>query len=238
MEHSSTVIIENKLEYKKSKGLATAMTLAIFVYIITSSIAFPILCKQFYYSQIGPLNIVQTSGMSRKQIETSYSEVVDYCIGARKDFAVGGLKYSEEGKAHFTDCRRLFILDLSLLAASLIALLCWLIIHKFTSIRCARLKNRGAGFWGSLLVLVIFAVIGALGSINFDKTFVVFHHILFPGKTNWILYYDVDEIIKIFPQDFFMNCAIVIVALIIIQSLIIMLGSTMNTRKHLNGKRV
>lgn len=210
-------------EFSQSKALTAVIILTTFVYILTSSIAFPVLCKPFFYAQIDGLHLEQRSGLSREQIETAYSEVVDYCIGARSDFAVGGLRYSESGKQHFVDCRKLFIFDLALFAASTALLIAWLLIKRKCRVECARILDRGPGFWGGLMALVSFAVIGGLGSINFDKTFVIFHSIFFPGKENWILDYRVDEVIKIFPEDFFMNCAIAIVALVIIQSLIFIL---------------
>lgn len=207
----------------QSRVMTAVIALAVFVYILTSSIAFPILCKPFYYAQIGNLYLEQRSGLSREQIETAYSEVIDYCIGARKDFSVGDLPYSEAGKQHFEDCRVLFILDLTLLAVSLAVLIAWLVIKRRGRIECARLLGRGPGFWGAALELITFAVIGGLGSIDFDKTFVVFHSIFFPGKDNWIFDYRVDPVIKILPEEFFMRCAILIVGLIIVQSIIIMI---------------
>lgn len=213
-----------------SKTWTIVIIVAVFVYILTSSVAFPILCKPFYYAQIDNLRLEQKSGFSREQIETAYSEVIDYCIGARDDFAVGGLNYSEAGKDHFADCRKLFILDLGLLAASLIILIGWVLIRRLTRLRCAKLRNHGPGFWGALAELAIFAIIGGLGSIDFDKTFVIFHSLFFPGKTNWIFNPNVDVIINILPEVFFMRCAIVIVALIIVQSLIFIIADKKNVR--------
>lgn len=212
-----------------SKLMTVIMIAAVFIYILTSSIAFPILCKPFYYAQIDNLQLEEYSGFNREQIETAYSEVIDYCIGARPDFAVGGLNYSESGKDHFKDCRKLFILDLGLFAGSLLILIGWIVLNRFTSIRCARPGGRGAGFWGGIGELVIFAILGGLGSINFDKTFVIFHSIFFPGKTNWIFDPNVDVVINILPEVFFMRCAIVIVALIILQSLIFIIAGR---KKH------
>lgn len=207
----------------QSRVMTAVIALAVFVYILTSSIAFPILCKPFYYAQIGNLYLEQRSGLSREQIETAYSEVIDYCIGARKDFAVGDLPYSEAGKQHFKDCRVLFIIDLALLAMSIAVLVAWLLIKRKGRVECTRILRRGPGFWGAALELISFAVIGGLGSIDFDKTFVVFHSIFFPGKDNWIFDYRVDPVIEILPETFFMRCAILIVGLIIVQSIVIMI---------------
>lgn len=219
-------------KHPTSKGLTIVMILAVFFYILTSSIAFPILCKPFYYAQIENLKIEEETGYTREQIVTAYSEVVDFCIGAREDFAVGELKYSEEGKDHFADCRKLFILDLGVLAVSGLTLICWLIIRKAVSMRCARPRNHSVGYHGALTLLITFAVIGALGTIDFDKTFVIFHSLFFPGKTNWLFNPVTDEVINILPETFFMRCGIAIVGLILVQSLIfIIIDSVERARK-------
>lgn len=219
---------------KRESGLLTAaIILAVILCILTSSIAFPILCKPFYYAQIDGLKLEEETGFCREQIKTAYSEVVDYCIGARKDFAVGELAYSEEGKDHFTDCRGLFILDLVLLAISASVLIIWVLIRGRVSVCCRRIKGHGAGFWGSIILLCAFVVIGGLGSIDFDTTFVIFHSIFFPGKTNWLFDPVLDEVINILPEVFFMRCAIVIVALILLQCLIYIFTDV----KGHNGKR-
>ena len=76
--------------------------------------------------------------------------------------------------------------------------------------------GRGPGFWGGLLLSAAFAVVTALAAADFDRAFVVFHTIFFPGKDNWIFDPAVDEIILILPQEFFMNCAICIVVVLLV----------------------
>jgi integral membrane protein (TIGR01906 family) len=61
-------------------------------------------------------------------------------------------------------------------------------------------------------------VVGSLAAVDFDRAFVIFHKIFFPGKSNWLFDYDADQIIRVLPQDFFMNCAILIGAGLILFS--------------------
>ena len=61
-----------------------------------------------------------------------------------------------------------------------------------------------------------FALIGGLAALDFNKAFEIFHKIFFPGKDNWMFSWYEDEIIRILPQDFFMNCAILILCSIIL----------------------
>ena len=55
-----------------------------------------------------------------------------------------------------------------------------------------------------MLLIIIIAIAG------FDNSFQAFHAIFFPGKDNWVFSASKDEIIRVMPQQFFMNCAIII----------------------------
>lgn len=91
--------------------------------VLTGSIAWVLLLRPFYYVQIGPLGVCQASGLTAAQARAAYSDVMDYCLGLRPDFAAGVLPFSAEGASHFADVRVLFILDLAVLAVTLLFLL-------------------------------------------------------------------------------------------------------------------
>lgn len=86
--------------------------------VLTGSIAWVLLLRPFYYVQIGPLGVCQASGLTAAQARAAYSDVMDYCLGLRPDFAAGVLPFSAEGASHFADVRVLFILDLAVLAVT------------------------------------------------------------------------------------------------------------------------
>ena len=52
--------------------------------------------------------------------------------------------------------------------------------------------------------------------MDFNKAFAVFHKLFFPGKDNWLFDPGTDPVIRMLPAEFFRNCAILILALIII----------------------
>ena len=56
----------------------------------------------------------------------------------------------------------------------------------------------------------LFLVIGVLVALDFNRAFVIFHSIFFPGKSNWLFYPDTDPVILIMPAVFFRNCAVFI----------------------------
>ena len=199
---------------KTSKLLTVALAVVLALLLLTAAIAVPILCRPFYYAHIGPLHIVEDTGFTEEQIKTAFNEMLDYCLGA-DEFSTGDLRWSQSGKDHFTDVRALFLLDLRLLAVSAAALILLLAVGKAAKVRAAPLLGRGPSFWAGAGLGGAFLLIGGLAALDFDRAFVVFHSLFFPGKTNWLFDPATDPVILILPEEFFRNCAILILALLI-----------------------
>lgn len=200
---------------RESRLLTVFLTAAGVFLLLSAAIASPILIRPFYYAQIEPLALCEETGFSKEQIKTAYNEMLDYCLGIRDDFSTGELKWSESGKSHFTDCRTLFLLDLRVLCVSACAVLILLSAAHFMKLRPARIASRGPMFWTGSLLGGGFLLIGALAAIDFDRAFVVFHSLFFPGKDNWLFDPRTDEIILILPESFFMHCAILILGILL-----------------------
>ncbi len=201
---------------KKSKLLTVLLAIAAALTLLTFSIAVPIMVRPFYYAQIEPLHLPEYTGYTTEQIKTAFDEVLDYCIGASDEFSVGDLEWSESGKSHFADCRVLFILDLRLLVVGAIAVIVLLILSRVLHRRCAPILRRGPCFWAGAGLGAVFLVIGGYAALDFDRFFTVFHMVFFPGKDNWIFDPNTDPIINLLPEEFFLNCAILIFAVLII----------------------
>lgn len=203
------------------KYLVTAasilLCIALFFFIITFSIGLPIYVRPFYYAHIKPMELADASGYTGDEIIAAYNEVLDYLTLPGKDFSAGEMKYSEEGAAHFADCKVLFDLNVSVLLASLIVICAIKVLERIKGFKC-RLCGHRPAFFAGIAAVVLPVVIGALAATDFDRAFVVFHSLFFPGKDNWIFDPRTDEIINVLPQDFFMHCAILIGAGVIILS--------------------
>ena len=83
----------------------------------------------------------------------------------------------------------------------------------------------------SILALVLPLVLGALAALDFDRAFVIFHSLFFPGKTNWIFDWRTDPIILVLPQDFFMHCAMLIGGGLVVFSLSILVFEIFREKK-------
>lgn len=197
---------------------------ALVLLVITASIALPIYIRPFYYAHIDALALDTASGFTHSQIRGAYDAVLDYLTLPNAPFSTGELRYSAEGAAHFADCKGLFDLNADVLLLSGAVVLAILLLRR----RGKAPSLRRAVFFAGVGSVALPLVIGGLAALDFDRAFVIFHQIFFPGKDNWLFNPRTDEIILVLPQQFFMNCAILIGAGLLVFSLILLwLG-----RKH------
>lgn len=201
----------------RSKLLAVVLALVVAVFILSASIAVPILLRPFYYAHIGALGLEEKTGLSREQMVQAYDEVMDFSTGRTEEFSAGILPWSPSGRAHFADVRGLFLFDLRVAFVFGFVLLGWLLLGQKSPVQPYRFLDRGFALWGSVGVWVAIMAIGCFALLDFERAFVLFHTVAFPGRYNW--YFDpyTDGIIRILPVAFFQNCAVLILMLIALQ---------------------
>ena len=216
---------------RQSKLLSLFLAVLTALAVLTGAVAVPILCRPFYYAQIGPLGLEGSTGLTGDQIRQAYDQVLDYCTGLSETFSAGVLPFSDSGASHFADVRGLFLLDLGALAGSLIALAAVILLCR-RRVRPQPLLGRGPGFWGACGLGAVFLVIGGLAALDFDRAFTVFHALFFPGKTNWIFDWRTDPVILILPQDFFRNCALLVLALLLLWCAVLIAADLLAARRR------
>lgn len=199
-----------------ARSVTVVMAIAAALALLSGAIASPILCRPFYYAHIVPLELVERTGLTEEEIKTAYNEMLDYCLGETDIFSTGVLQWTESGKSHFTDVRGLFMLDLQVLCVSLGLLAALGFLIRKGRARPAPLLGRGPAFWAGTGLGAAFLIIAGLAALDFDRAFVVFHALFFPGKDNWLFDPYQDQIINILPQVFFRNCAILVLAILAI----------------------
>ena len=200
----------------KNKILTGLLGFFVAILIITFSIGLPIHFRPFYYLQIDLLDIEEYSGADRETIKEAFNELMDYLTIPGNEFGTGKFPYSEEGKSHFVDCKVLFDLNTIAFIISLVSVIALLILKKLGIFELWRPFGMNITFCSGAYTLGGFALIGGLVALDFDTAFTIFHKIFFPGKDNWLFNPYTDGIIMILPQDFFMNCAILIFTSIIL----------------------
>ncbi|MBR6533804.1 MAG: TIGR01906 family membrane protein [Clostridia bacterium] len=191
------------------------------LFTITLSIALPVCIRPFYYAHIDAYNLEEVTGKTESEIKEAYNAVLDYLTKPRKEFKTGNFKYSQEGKSHFRDCKSLFSLNFAVLFISLLGIFVLSRLKRKGIIKFTRPFGKHISLISGGLTIFLFVSLGFLVSLNFEKAFVVFHKIFFGGKENWVFNPLKDEIIQALPQEFFLNCAILIFVSIIFISLIL-----------------
>lgn len=199
---------------KPSRLASLLCTVALALLVLSFSIAVPILFRPFYYVQIDALDLPERTGWSEEVIREAYDEVLDFCV-LGKPFGTGQLAWSESGRSHFADVRELFLIDFAVLVLSAVVCALLLGLRLSGKLRFHRPLGRGPGFWAGALAAGLVAVVGGLAALDFERAFVVFHAIFFPGKDNWLFDPATDQIILVMPEDFFRNCAILIGAVLL-----------------------
>lgn len=211
-------------------SLSLILIVALVLFTITFSIGLPIYVREFYYAQIEPLGLEEATGYTYDEIKEGYDEVLDFLTRPGGEFSAGVFKFSEEGASHFEDCKVLFTLNGTVLAVSSIIIALIMILRLLGLYNPKSVLKRAPRFYSGVATLVSFAGIGLLAATDFSRAFKIFHQIFFPGKDNWLFNPYTDEIIMAMPQDFFMNCAILIVSGILILSILFIL--TAPKKKH------
>ena len=222
---------------KKSASVLLSVLIALLValFILSVSIALPILIRPLYYLQINSLELPEyMESLSYDQIKTCYDEMLDYCLGLRSEFSVGGLRFSEEGVSHFDDVRTLFFIDFAVAGISAFLLAVLAVVLRLTKIKPCKILGRSAPFWSVASIGTASSLIALACAIDFDTTFDIFHKIFFVGKTNWAFDPYTDPIILLLPHQFFISCAIMIFASVLIFSAAILLYEFLPRRKLIN----
>lgn len=204
---------------KKHKDFAICLCFSflVFLFIISFSIALPIYLRPIYYIYANSANLAEKNGLEYREVKEAYDAVLDYLTLPEKEFSTGVLKYSEDGKSHFEDCKKLFSLNTSILIISAAAITVILLFSRKKKIIC-RLLYRSILYSGTATAIFPL-LIGAVCAVSFDYAFTVFHKLFFPGKSNWIFNPQTDEIIRLLPQEFFALCAVIIGTSILVLSL-------------------
>ena len=133
------------------------------------------------------------------------------------------LPFSAEGASHFADVRVLFILDLAVLAVTLLFLLGLWITCRRRHTALPRLAGRTPGFWAACGLCGIILIVAALAVTDFSRAFTIFHSVFFPGKENWLFDPATDPVSLLLPEEFFRNCAIAIAASLLLLCLVLAL---------------
>lgn len=189
---------------------------------LTFSIAIPILWRDFYFFHIDLLNIVEATDVSRSDLIYSFNELMDSLV-FYKEFGEGVFEYSVSGMNHFLDCRILFTLDLVTLPISFVVFLVYFILIKTKKIIVYRPAGMSILFYASFVPILLLGALAIYALIDVNSAYTFFHAVLFPGKDNWVFNPRTDPIINALPEQFFLDCGILIFSVLLLVLLVVII---------------
>lgn len=196
------------------KNILISLCLALFI--ISASVTITLNFRPLYYHDISSLKIEETSGFSKKVIRKNYDALIDYnqFFYSYSSKLKLTLPMSREGKIHFEEVKRIFV-GIEYLCVITLILSCFLIKRKIRSRNIDFLRS------ASIITVLLPVIVGILCAFNWDAAFTLFHEIMFRNDY-WIFDEATDPVIMILPDAFFLHCAVMIILLILIGSLLCM----------------
>lgn len=181
--------------------------------LITSVEAVAYWTPGYYEKEYSKYNVGDAVDMEMDDLLELTQEMMSYLRGNRPDLhvqtTIGGIErefFSEREIAHMEDVRGLFLAALSLrricLALMLFSIIGLLLSKAGIKRTLPRMLCIGTGLFSAILI-----GLAAIISTDFNKYFVIFHHIFFDNDL-WILDPRTDMLINIVPEPFFMDTAL------------------------------
>ena len=177
------------------------------LFFISLGLAIAIYFRPFYY--MGMERISAETGYSVDIIKENYDALIDYCSPFfQGTLAFPTLPSSASGISHFEEVKVIFNL--------FFVLLCVTPIFLFGLIWLQRKQNNYSYLLSTPIIMCILPMfVGSACAIDFNKTFVLFHEIVFRND-DWIFSRYEDPIILFLPERFFLQCALIIVITVLL----------------------
>ncbi|MEI4800798.1 TIGR01906 family membrane protein [Bacillus sp. NPDC077411] len=167
--------------------------------------------KEIYYIEIDMLNIPETASMTKEVIIQNYNALITYFSPFyNKPLHFPTLDMSEKGRIHFVDVK-------NILVAIQYAMYISICISFSGGVYLIRKQKEKFLLYAGVLTIVFPIVLILPIAINFEKSFVFFHKLLFQNDY-WLFDPETDPIIRMLPEQFFMHAACIILLLILFGS--------------------
>ncbi len=194
--------------------------------IIAGAVTFTLHFRPLYYLDISLLRIETLSGLDKAVIIRNYDALIDYNnLFNHQPLAFPDFVMSEAGRIHFEEVKVVFDLFgyLTIFLLPLVLIGIW-IANRTKS----RAYLRVAGILGILIPVSLAVCIG----LWWDRVFVIFHELVF-NNDYWIFDEKTDPVITILPDTFFMHCAIMILAIVFLGSILCLIFSRRKKKRRI-----
>ncbi len=169
--------------------------------------------RPLYYLDINILDIDKTSGYSKEIIKENYNALIDYSSPFfRGDLKFPTLDASPSGLKHFVEVKDIFT-SFYVLGAITLILAILIIVQK------SRNKDYSYLLVSAITAIVLPLLVGFFMCLDFDRAFILFHKLFFNNE-DWLFDPIADPVITILPDTFFMHCAIMIILIVLLCSVV------------------
>ncbi len=186
------------------------------IFLISLGLILAINLRFLYYANIKWFDLEQSTGLPYQVIKENYDALIDYCSPFfHGDLVFPSLAASASGISHFAEVKVIFNVFYIMFAITSISLIVIFIMKR---------KKRQYQYMRTVsitsIVLPVITLIAC--SINFNAAFNIMHKILFRND-DWLFDPQTDPIILLLPERFFLQCAFIIIAVVLIGCLILYL---------------
>lgn len=192
------------------------IALVLTLFLISAAVVVTLNFRPLYYLDVDALNIPALSGLPKKEILQNYNVLIDYnSIFGPETLEFPTLAMSETGRIHFEEVKNVFaFFELSMLVCGALSI-AGIVYRHFR-------KSPGYLLLTGILSVALPAALGILIALNWQRVFVLFHKLVF-NNDYWIFDAATDPVITILPDAFFMHCALMILALVVLGSVVCLL---------------
>lgn len=178
--------------------------------------------RPLYNWDISHLSLEEYSGLPKEEILANYNALIDYCSPFYSGtLTLPSLLVSPAAIRHFARVKIVFgIFDLLAIFSFVILILYF--IKKRKQITPSWLITCG------ITTLTVPILLGVCCAFFWEKTFVYFHEIFFHGDY-WLFDWNKDSIIRILPDTFFLQCAVLIIGIVMFGGILLLLYGGLQT---------
>ncbi|MCJ7514676.1 MAG: TIGR01906 family membrane protein [Dehalococcoidia bacterium] len=196
------------------------------VLLVTGTICWEVNELRLYEYGFDKYEISQATGLDSQQLSTVAQHLIDY-FDLRTDSAQievnkDGTKFSlfnERELIHLEDVRNLIQRDYWVQRGSLLLMAVCALALFFGFKRKWRVTVRGL-FWGSVITLGLMIILALWALFGFERFFILFHLISFSNQY-WMLDPARDYLIRLFPEGFFYDAALLGYGVVMFEALFI-----------------
>lgn len=216
---------------RQSSGVGSNILLAIVLttFVFTLAVVLILNFKWLYYIDIALLGIEEYSGMSVASIKEHYDVLIRYNqFWFTGDLQFPALPMSVTGRIHFQEVKVIFTVIQILCVCTFVASVIGII---------KKVRRRQVGYFkiAGLLSLAIPTVLGLSALLWWDEFFIIFHNVFFRNNY-WLFDSKTDPVILMLPDAYFLHCAVGILLLIFMASMLF-LKIDKKQRRSLAGRR-